>query len=313
MKNTVYLVCILLFVMSCTESGPKVELVIDTKSDLGEGAIWNYRTNELYWVNIAGKLLHIYNPQTGINKELLTGQMIGTVVPTESGRAIVALQNGIYYLDVSTGTKTFLVDPEDDKPDNRFNDGKCDPKGRLWAGTMNLNGDSEKGALYRIENDSTVTKMIYPVSISNGITWSADTTRMYYIDTPTQQVKQYDYNNSTGTISNGKVVIEIPTESGSPDGMTIDKDGNLWIALWGGYAVGCWNPETGELVRKIDVPAKNVTSCAFGGPDLKTLFITTARQDMSEDELKEFPHAGGVFKIRQGVEGVKACFFNDVI
>ncbi|RIJ50211.1 SMP-30/gluconolactonase/LRE family protein [Maribellus luteus] len=299
--------------MSC--SAPKsseVELVIDSKSELGEGAIWNYRTGELMWVNIKGKILNFYNPASGLNKEMLTGQMVGTVVPAESGQVLVALQNGIYSLDPETGTKKLLADPEADKPDNRFNDGKCDPAGRLWAGTMSLVGAKQAGALYRFDPDTSVHKMVDGVGTSNGIVWSADKTKMYYIDTPTRQVMGYDYDNETGAISHPKVAVEIPEGAGYPDGMTIDEEDNLWVALWGGSAVACFNPENGELIRKIEVPAKNVTSCAFGGNDLGTLYITTARESTSEEDLQKFPHAGGVFKIRPGVKGVKAFFFNDL-
>ncbi len=314
MKNKIGLIFFVLWIgMSC--SAPKsseVELVIDSKSELGEGAIWNYRTGELMWVNIKGKILNFYNPVSGLNKEMLTGQMVGTVVPAESGQVLVALQNGIYSLDPETGTKKLLADPEADKPDNRFNDGKCDPAGRLWAGTMSLVGAKQAGALYRFDPDTSVHKMVDGVGTSNGIVWSADKTKMYYIDTPTRQVMGYDYDNETGAISHPKVAVEIPEGAGYPDGMTIDEEDHLWVALWGGSAVACFNPENGELIRKIEVPAKNVTSCAFGGNDLGTLYITTARESTSDEDLQKFPHAGGVFKIRPGVKGVKAFFFNDL-
>lgn len=314
MKNKIGLIFFVLWIgMSC--SAPKsseVELVIDSKSELGEGAIWNDRTGELMWVNIKGKILNFYNPASGLNKEMLTGQMVGTVVPAESGQVLVALQNGIYSLDPETGTKKLLADPEADKPDNRFNDGKCDPAGRLWAGTMSLVGAKQAGALYRFDPDTSVHKMVDGVGTSNGIVWSADKTKMYYIDTPTRQVMGYDYDNETGAISHPKVAVEIPEGAGYPDGMTIDEEDHLWVALWGGSAVACFNPENGELIRKIEVPAKNVTSCAFGGNDLGTLYITTARESTSDEDLQKFPHAGGVFKIRPGVKGVKAFFFNDL-
>lgn len=286
--------------------------MIDSKSELGEGAIWNYKTGELMWVNINGKILNFYNPQTGNNKEMFTGQMIGTVVPTSSGDVLVALTNGIYRFNTKTGSKNRLVNPEKNLPNNRFNDGKCDPAGRFWVGTMSTVDEKNAGTLYRFDTDSTIYTMIENVSISNGIVWSLDTTKMYYIDTPTQKVVSYDYNNATGEITNKKVAVEVPKEMGSPDGMTIDSEGNLWVALWGGSAVACWNPETGKLLRTINVPAKNVTSCAFGGNDLSTLYITTARIATTDEELEKFPNAGGVFKCQPGVKGVEAFFFNDM-
>ena len=312
-KKILSLLLILLVLVGCSGvQSDKAELVLDTKSELGEGAIWNYKTGELIWVNIKGEILNFYNPKTESNREMFTGQMIGTVVPAESGKVMVALQNGIYSYDPDSGAKKLIVDPEADKPDNRFNDGRCDPAGRFWVGTMSLVGAKNAGALYRLDADSTIHKMIDGVGISNGIVWSADKSKMYYIDTPTRKVMGYDYDNETGDISNPKVAVEIPDGIGYPDGMTIDKKDNLWVALWGGSAVACFNPENGELLRKIEVPAKNVTSCAFGGDDLETLYITTARESTSDEDLERFPHAGGVFKVRPGVKGVKAYFFNDI-
>jgi len=310
MKNIVLILFTVVLLASCsTEKKDEVELVLDTKSDLGEGAIWNYKTGELIWVDITGKILNFYTPKLKNNKEMLTGQMIGTVVPAESGKMMVALENGFYQLDPETGAKKLIANPEEDIPGNRFNDGKCDPAGRFWAGTMSTTGKRQAGALYRLDADGSVHKMIDNVGTSNGIVWSPDYTKMYYIDTPTRKVMAWDYNNVTGEISNPKPAVEVPEEMGYPDGMTIDADGNVWIALWSGSAVGCWNPETGELLRTIDVPAKNVTSVAFGDDDLGTLYITTARTGTSEEELEKFPLAGGVFKTRPGVKGVEAFFF----
>lgn len=304
---------LIIFLTSCSKQNRSdVELVIDSKSELGEGAIWNAKTGELLWINIVGEVLNFYNPKTENNKEMFTGQMIGTVVPTTTGDVLVALQYGIYRFDRNTGTKKLIVDPEEDLTNNRFNDGKCDPAGRFWAGTMSLKNEKNAGALYRLDADSSIHKMVDKVSISNGIAWSQDKTKMYYIDTPTQEVVCYDYDDKTGEIRNKKVAIEIPQKIGSPDGMTIDSEGNVWIALWGGSAVACWNPESGELLQTIKVPAKNVTSCAFGDDDLGTLYITTARTDTSDEELKKYPFAGGVFKTRPGVFGVKAFSFNAI-
>ncbi|PIF05929.1 MAG: hypothetical protein CSA36_04445 [Draconibacterium sp.] len=310
MRNLVKIITLLLIVIGCNQQpSSKVEIAVKSNSDLGEGALWNYKTGELLWIDITGEILNFYNPKTGINKPMFTGQMIGTVVPADNGQVLVALQNGIYGFDPATGSKKLIVDPEKDLPDNRFNDGKCDPAGRFWVGTMSIADKKEAGALYRFDADSSIHKMVSGVSISNGIAWSNDAQKMYYVDTPTHCVVQYDFNNATGDIANPSTIIEVPSELGSPDGMTIDEDGNLWIALWGGAAVGCWNPSTGELLRKVEVPAKNVTSCAFGGHDLRTLYITTARTGTSDEELQKYPDAGSVFKISPGVKGVKAFYF----
>ena len=151
--------------------------------------------------------------------------------------------------------------------------------------------------------------MLDSVSISNGIVWTKDKKTMYYNDTPTNTIQGFDYDDKTGNITNRRVVVTIQPGTGSPDGMTIDAEDNLWVALWGGYCVAKFNPRTGELLQKIKVPAPNVSSCAFGGKNLETLYITTARQGMNDDRLKEFPLSGGLFSVKPGVHGVPAGFY----
>jgi sugar lactone lactonase YvrE len=160
-----------------------------------------------------------------------------------------------------------------------------------------------------MDHDKTITEILDSISISNGIVWSADKKTMYYNDTPTRVVQAFDYDDATGEISNGRVAIKIPDGTGSPDGMAIDEEGMLWVALWGGNCVARFDPSTGKLIGKIDVPAPNVTSCAFGGPDLRTLYITTARLGMNNERLKEYPLSGNVFSMKTDVRGVRAFMF----
>lgn len=311
-SKTFLLITLMTFFLSCNLKQSKVERVPETHARLGKGAVWNHTTGQLMWVDITGKVLNIYNPRMGMNLELYTGQMIGAVVSTMSGKAIVALENGFYYLHPVTGTKTIIADLEVGFKEFRFNEGKCDPSGRFWAGTVSLDYSPGSGSLFRLDPDSSIHLMATNLSLPSGISWSNDHTRMYLIDAPSQKVMAYDFNNLTGEISQGKPVIEISEALGRPDGMTIDSDGNLWICLWGGAAVGCWNPDTGELLRKINVPALNVTSCAFGDSDLGTLYITTASMDANREERVKYPHAGSLFRVRPGVTGVEASFFSDM-
>ncbi|MEN7546803.1 SMP-30/gluconolactonase/LRE family protein [Rapidithrix thailandica] len=288
----------------------QVELVLDVKAQLGEGAIWHAEKKELYWVDIEGRKLNIFNPSTKQNQSIEVGERIGTVVPVKNElKAIVALQNGIHLLNLENQELTFVVNPEDSLENNRFNDGKCDPAGRLWVGSLSMASQPEAAGLYRVDTDGTAKRMLDKVNISNGIIWSNDHKTLYYTDTPTLKIKAFDYDKVTGDISNERVIIEVPEEMGAPDGMTIDAEGKLWVAHWGGSCVGRWNPETGELMEKVEVPALNVTSCAFGDEDLGTLYITTASVDMNEAQNEQYPLAGALFKIRPGVKGVKADHF----
>lgn len=284
------------------------ELVLDAKAKLGEGSIWHPKENKLYWIDIEGKALHIYDPVTKENKTFDVGSRIGTVVPVEKGGALVALQNGIHFIDTKTGKLTFINNPLPDA-NIRFNDGKCDPSGRFWVGTMAMDSRRKGAVLYRMDKDKTIRTMLDRVTISNGIVWTADKKTMYYNDTPTGTVQGFDYNDKTGEITNRRVVIKIPRGGGSPDGMTIDADGNLWVALWGSGTVGKFDPKTGELLQKVIVPAQNVSSCAFGGKNLDILYITTARAWVNDAKLKEFPLSGGLFSVKPGVKGVAAKFY----
>jgi sugar lactone lactonase YvrE len=178
---------------------------------------------------------------------------------------------------------------------------------------MALNTKKNAAKLYRIDHDRSIHEMLENVTISNGIVWTADKKTMYYNDTPNGTVDAFDYNDKTGEISNRRVAIRIPRGGGGPDGMTIDADGNLWVALWGSGTVGKFDPRTGEQLQKVIVPAQNVSSCAFGGKDLDILYITTARAWVSDQKLKEFPLSGGLFSVKPGVKGVKAEFFTGKI
>ncbi|MDR2383318.1 MAG: SMP-30/gluconolactonase/LRE family protein [Prevotellaceae bacterium] len=286
----------------------KAELLLDTKSDLGEGAIWHPEEKKLYWVDINQGFLHLYDPATGENETIELGQKAGTVVPTNEGNAIVALHDGIYrYSFVDKKLEQLQPNPEKSTTNNRFNDGKCDPAGRFWVGTI---GARNSAALYRMDADNSIRVMKREVGTSNGIAWSLDKMTMYYIDTNTGKVVAYDYDNSTGDISNPRDAVVIPAGvMGGPDGSTIDSEGMIWVAHWGGSCVARWNPQTGELLCKVEIPARHVTSCAFGGENLDILYITTAREGLNENDLREYPLSGGLFVVKPGVKGVKANLF----
>jgi len=287
----------------------QVELVLDAKAELGEGALWDGQTQRLLWIDIVRGEVHRFDPVFRQDQVTNVGQMVGTVVTRASGGLMVAVKDGFASLDPDTGEMKMVSSPEAHIPANRFNDGKCDPAGRFWAGTMRLTGDPWKeaaGSLYSLDTGGQATPRLGKVYISNGIVWSADAKTMYFVDTVLPQVDAFDYDKATGAISNRRTVVHIPEGVGQPDGMTIDADDNLWIAMWGGWKVLGYNPRTGQPVGVVDVPAAQVTSCAFGGPNLEELYITSAWIDLSDGARALQPLAGGIFVARPGVKGVPA-------
>lgn len=285
----------------------QAELVLDSKNALGEGPWWNEAERQLYWVDIERCRIHWYNPATGESDFLQLDQKIGAAVQTASeGQLLCALQHGIYFLDLKTGQTTPIFDPEADVPGNRFNDGKCDPAGRFWAGTMSMTGEKNKGALYCLDPVTGCRKVLDGVTISNGLAWSPDHRTLYYIDTPTREIAAFPYDPETGALGERRVAVRFGDEPGSPDGMTIDSEGMLWVAVWGGSRVDCWNPATGKRLETIAVPATNVTSCAFGGDGLDELYITTASVGLDPQAQAEEPLAGGLFRASTGTRGFPA-------
>jgi sugar lactone lactonase YvrE len=282
----------------------KAEPIAKIKSILGEGPIWH--ENALYWVDILGKKINRYFPNTERTEEMQLDQYVSALAPRKKGGFILALQHGFYFLDKFNGILTPISDPEKDMPNNRFNDGKCDAGGNFWAGTMALDHSLNKGALYLLKKDRTVTKKYSPVTISNGICWSLDNKTMYYIDTRTQQILAFDFDLETSEIKNPRAIITINEKEGKPDGMTIDKNGNLWVALWGGSAVACFNPKNGKLIEKIKLPVSQVSSCTFGGKNLNELYITTANcaPPSGAQQL-----AGRLFRVKMKIKGLPVNYF----
>jgi len=279
-----------------------IEPIGNTRSQWGEGPVW--WQGALYHVDIEGQRVHRYEPETNTERSWEIGQRVGTVVPRESGGLVIAGDHGMYFLDEATGALTHLVDPEQDLPDNRFNDGKCSPDGRFFAGTISLVKKIGSAKLYRLDPDLTLHEAFGPVTNSNGIAWSADGKTVFYIDTPRKEVLAFDYEED-GRLRNLRSVISTAHLDSSPDGMTIDAEGNLWIAFCHGGCVACFSPASGKEIRRIGLPCVETTACAFGGPDLADLYVTTGIHKSIVEE-----HAGRLFVIRGlGVKGVPAHAF----
>ncbi|MGC4069514.1 MAG: SMP-30/gluconolactonase/LRE family protein [Polyangiaceae bacterium] len=286
-----------------------VDVAFATPSELGEGALWDEREQLLYWVDILLNKVYAYRPSNRSNVAYDVGENVGTVVPGENNLLWLGLRSGFGWLDVTTGRVGHIVDPESHKPHTRFNDGKCDPRGRFWAGTICEGHPQFDGGLYCLDTDLTVIQKLENVQCSNGLAWSKDERSLYYIDTATQEVWAFRFEPDTGAIGEKRVVFSLPKEQGSPDGMTIDSEDFLWIALWNGGRVIRVDPRTGQVVFELSIPARNVTSVAFGGRDLDELYITTARVGTPHEVLRELPKAGSLFVAKVPFRGVPARRF----
>lgn len=267
----------------------------------GEGPLWHQ--DRLLYVDIETHKILAFSPASGVEKIWDVGQRVGTVVPRSGGGLVWAGDDGLFFFDESTGASTAITDPEPNLPDNRFNDGKCDPAGRFWAGTICLKKRPD-AALYCLHTDLRLEKKFSPVTNSNGIIWSRDAQTMYYIDTPSKKVRAFDFDNATGAISGERVVWDTQDDPSVPDGMTIDSEDRLWIAFCHGAKVVCFDPSSRKVEMQIDFPCIETTACAFGGDDLGDLYITTGLKPGLDEPL-----AGRLFVCRPGATGVPASTF----
>jgi sugar lactone lactonase YvrE len=277
---------------------------------LGEGPCWDPRTRRLYWVSIRACEVHEFDPATGADRVIGLPKHVGCVVPRETGGALVALQDGLAELDLDSGRVTRIANPAAGLDDILFNDGKCDPAGRFWVGTKAYADTPGAGALYCMETDRTVSLKVPDVTISNGLAWSLEGNLMYYIDTMAAEVSVFDYDAGTGAIDNRRTAVSIPKEMGFPDGMTIDAEGKLWVALWRGRSVVRLDPDTGRVLEAILVPVTCPSSCCFGGPDLDELYITSAWIELTPEERANEPLAGALMRVRPGVKGLPPFYFD---
>lgn len=281
----------------------RAEPAIEANNALGEGPVWDGRVRELTWVDIDGRTLLRYRPADGAVSRTGFDKKIGAAVPAVDGSWLLAMEDGFYRLDPATGQTALVAATEEPNPHNRLNDGKCDRSGRFWAGTMSAKWKKD-GSLYMLGEGGALTRKWSGIVCSNGLAWNEDDTVMYYIDTGDRAVYAFDYRAEDGAIANRRVLIDFSGEEGSPDGMTIDAEGMLWIAHWGGWQVTRWDPRTGRKLASVAVPAKNVTSCTFGGEGLDELYITSARNGNDDGELAEQPLAGALFRVKTDTAGL---------
>lgn len=293
--------CLLAFCCMTLQAEVRVissELALATKPGWGESPIWNVKTGELYWIDMRDHTFHISLIDEGKDQSFSLPEQPGTIILTRRGnRVIIPLVSAIYAYDFEKQALEKIIDNpnlQNGKP-NRFNDGDCDPAGRLWVGTENKDASA---VLYRIDGSFKPEQMESGVQVSNGLCFSKDKKTLYYIDSNLQRVDAFDYDNRSGNISNRRTVIRFDKATmGEPDGMTIDTEGTLWVcSMTKGCCVSGWNPATGEMIAKVELPTKNVLACAFGGKKMDVLYITTEN---------------GVYKANTGTKGIKPYLFNE--
>ena len=282
------------------------EVVVEPPAQLGEGPRWDAQTGTLLWVDILGRRLHRYDPGRGCDDWVQLDELVSAALPRASGRPLLGLPDGFYDADGHKLSRVVAVEAE--RPENRTNDAACDPAGRLWAGTMALDERTPSAGLYRIDADLTVTKVVADTTISNGLGWSPRGDRFYFIDSPTCRVDVFDCDVASGTIENRRPLAAVQVEDAVPDGLAVDAEGCIWVALHGGWGLARFSPE-GELMGRVELPVAKVTSCCFGGPDLRDLYVTTRRQSLSEREVQEQPLAGALLRLDAGVAGLPTYAF----
>ena len=279
--------------------------VLDPQSmQLGESPVWLERSAELIWVDLERGEIRSHSAARGNRERGTLGTPVGAVAPLSGGGFILATREGFVTTDDSfTGAELKVpVSPGD--PTILMNDGKCDPRGRFWAGTMDSEGRPNRGALMRFEPPGTAITVLEGVSLSNGIGWTVEGSLMFYIDSPTRRVDVFDVDLGSGEPLNRRPFVVCDEGWGFPDGLSVDEEGCVWVAFWGGSAVRRFGPD-GAVVGGVALPASQVTSCAFGGTDRQTLYITTAGGYLAEAQRAAEPLAGALFAVETGVRGVR--------
>jgi sugar lactone lactonase YvrE len=282
---------------------PAFECVLDVKASLGECPLWSVDEQVLYWVDINAPSLNRFDPLTGANTAWPMPQSIGCFALRERGGFIAALRDGFWFVDRGGKLERKVAGAPYDPAQHRFNDGRADARGRLWAGSMNEARDGATAALYRLDPDFTLTAMIPEITISNGLAFSPDGRTLYHADTPARVVAAWDFDATTGAVANRRVFAQFAGDTDRPDGAAVDREGCYWSAFYRGGKIVRLSPR-GERLAEFPLPALCPTMCAFGGPDLKTLYVTSARQRRDADELARLPLSGGIFALRVDVPGL---------
>jgi D-xylonolactonase len=283
-----------------------VECIADVRANVAEAPVWLAREQALYWVDNKGQKI-FRRGEDGIVRSFDTPMQVCCLVPRESGGFLAGTDRGIVEIDLDREIFNTVAAPEANLPNNRFNDGKTDPWGRFWSGTMDNREEEATGSLYRVDPDLTVTKMDSGYKVTNGPAFDASRGAMYHTDSASRTIYRFGIL-PTGELSDRRVFIQFGEQDGHPDGMTADCEGHLWVAFWDGWCLRRISPE-GEIVGQVEMPVQRPTSCCFGGPDLDELYVTSARRGIDNNALTMQPCAGGLFLVDTGVRGVRQVPF----
>lgn len=281
---------------------PRLENVLSARARLGEGPIWDEQRQVLHWVDIYNRRVHTFDPATGQDTYIELDTVVSGLFVVDGEHLIVAQENGLGRLNLTTEELTPLVTIEADQPDNRLNDVRCDRHGRMWVGTMNRQ-EQPQANLYRYHCNGDLKLMETGLSISNGLGWSPDRRTFYLTDTPRKTIYAYHFAAESGQISDRRPLVSLTAEPFYPDGLTIDAEGCIWSAMWNGGCVIRFAPD-GQEMQRVSVPVPLVTSCTFGGPELTDLYITTASAGMSQTELQQYYQAGDLFRLSTDIQGL---------
>lgn len=290
--------------MNAAQYSPKNILTV--RARLGEGPCWNQSEQLLYWVDIYNHRVHQFNPATGAHQFFDVGEVVGCIAPALNHRLIMAQRSRLAFLDTSNGEVTPIMTIEDNQPDTRFNDGKCDSAGRFWFGSMSTSGP--KGRLYRYDPDGSLHVLLTELTISNGLGWSPDENTFYLTDSSLKTIYAFDFDLESGGINNRRVFVDLTAESFYPDGLTVDREGCIWSAMWDGWCIIRFDPSGKEMMR-VMMPVIRPTSCTFGDEELTTIYITTASVGLSEAEIQNSFYSGDLFSLPTSTSGLATHYF----
>jgi len=277
-----------------------IELVYPARDEVGEGPLWHPGEQALYWVDNETNHYHRFEPSTGLHALVDLGEKACVLVYRQRGGLVVATDRGFSFFDPRTGQLEHIGNPEAGKTGAQFNDGKVDRQGRFWAGTL---GDPHNNSLYRLDPDRSIHRLDTGFDISNGLGWSPDNRVMYFVDSTPMHIYAYDFDLESGSLANRRVFVDRSAKPGVPDGLTVDAEGFIWVAVWDGACVERYDP-AGRLAHKIDLPVRCPTSLAFGGPNLDELYITSALYEIPPAERANHPLDGGLLRVRGAGQGL---------